>query len=95
MRDNSEGTGWSTLGIDMFVTSSRMILLDTQPVLNSANLERGVQLEKKFPGEVNPGESSSELASLQMAALLLSVCHVVLIVEDCITDSELIRSVNT
>lgn len=82
-----------TSGVDMLVTSNRIILLDTQPMLSASVMDRLVQQEnKKFPGtDFASTENTIELQSLQLAAFLLSVCHIVILVQDWFFDPNIIR----
>ncbi|PSN58032.1 Protein SMG9 [Blattella germanica] len=82
--EHHELGGHCTSGIDILVTSNRMILLDTQPMLSASVMDRLVQQEnKKFPGtDFASTENTMELQSLQLAAFLLSVCHVVILMQD-------------
>ncbi|KAJ8887956.1 hypothetical protein PR048_007440 [Dryococelus australis] len=83
-----------TVGVDLCVTASRMVLLDVQPVLSHAVMDRLAHHDsKKFsPLDLTSVESSAELQSLQLAAFLLSVCHVVLLVQDWFFDPNILRS---
>jgi hypothetical protein len=67
----------------MFVTQSRVIFLDTQPLFSGAIMDcmAGVN-EKKFSSDVTLVENSAELTDLHLIAFLLSVCHIVVCVED-------------
>lgn len=80
----------------MVVTSNRVILLDSQPVLSAAVMDKLVQQEnKKIPQpcsvEFSSIENAMEVQSLQIAAFLLSVCHVVLLVQDWFFDPNIVR----
>ncbi|XP_063230147.1 nonsense-mediated mRNA decay factor SMG9 isoform X2 [Bacillus rossius redtenbacheri] len=82
-----------TVGVDVCVTPDRMVLLDMQPVLSPAVAERLAHAEaKKFSAlEFTSAESSTELQSMQLAAFLLSVCHVVVLVQDWFLDPNVLR----
>lgn len=97
----------STKGVDMFVTDSRMILLDTAPINSSAMMDYMAvtsQLDKKLAGELAPSssENASELQSSQLCAFLLAVCHVIILVDvmdtsvlRCLVDSEMLKPITS
>ena len=79
-----------------------MILLDTQPMLSGDIMEKITQETKKIlpPCSVDIAtDNVMEVQSLQISAFILSVCHVVLIVQDWFFDPNILRyfmfSVNT
>lgn len=103
-----------TNGIDVLVTSTRMIILDSQPLLSASIMDRIIlqnlfQEGKKFgtgPSAGPPGGSGGapdfsstenivEVQSLQQAAFLLSVCHIVLLVQDWTFDPNVVRFLQT
>lgn len=71
-----------TEGVDVFVTSDRLIFLDTEPLLSCAFLNKRSE---------DDAENEVEILSLQYAALLLSVCHILILVQDSALDPELMR----
>ena len=83
-----------TIGIDMAVTSERLILLDTQPILSSSFLEQSIPYDRKGSGDYI-GSSTIEIQSLQIAAFLLTACHVIIVVQDWFTDSNIYRFLQT
>jgi len=91
--EHHELGGHCTTGVDLFVTSNRVILLDTQPMLSASVMDRLVQQEnKKFAGtDFASTENAMEIQSLQLAAFLLSVCHVVILVQDWFFDPNFLR----
>nr|CAD7202185.1 unnamed protein product [Timema douglasi] len=95
--EHHESGGHCTVGVDLCVTSNRVILLDTQPMLSPSVMDRTMQQDgKKFTlttasGEFTPTENTMEIQSLQIAAFLLSVCHVVILVQDWFFDPNIIR----
>lgn len=91
--EHHELGGHCTTGVDLLVTSNRVILLDTQPMLSASVMDRLVQQEnKKFGGtEFASTENAMEIQSLQLAAFLLSVCHVVILVQDWFFDPNFLR----
>ncbi|KAK7862452.1 hypothetical protein R5R35_001354 [Gryllus longicercus] len=97
-----------TNGIDMLVTSGRMIILDSQPLLSASIMDKLILQEgKKFgpgpPGSTGGGgapdfsstENTVEVQSLQQAAFLLSVCHIVILVQDWAFDPNIVRFLQT
>lgn len=111
------GATHCTSGIDLYVTTNRMLLLDTQPLMSASVFERISDLDvssnasvpstKKYSSSSVPSSSSGpsigdvglltnmdgalEIHSLQMAAFVLSVCHVVILVQDWFFDPDMIR----
>lgn len=73
-----------TTGIDFAVTSERLILLDTQPILSASVLEQLIHDRKNADFSGNP---SIQMQSLQLATFILTVCHVVIVVQDYFTDA--------
>ena len=71
-----------TCGIDLFVTSERLILLDTQPLLSPSVLLDFQRREAALPAEATTYENLLELQALRLAMLLLSCCHLVVCVHD-------------
>nr|CAH7760885.1 unnamed protein product [Callosobruchus chinensis] len=87
-----------TQGIDIFVTENRLILLDCQPVGSAAILEDLIKSETKrtnLVSEFIPPENSGEIQNLQLTAFLMSVCHILLVVQDWFFDSHIIRSIHS
>ncbi|CEJ04524.1 hypothetical protein RMCBS344292_18482 [Rhizopus microsporus] len=72
-------SGHKTEGIDMYVTPERAILLDTEPVLSWSVLEKVIRTEN-LDG-LNP-DVWLEMDNIYTVLFLLSVCHVVLVVND-------------
>lgn len=96
--DNIESNSNTTRGIDAFITSNRVILLDCQPFMSVSVLDELVQSENKrsnIVSEFIPLENSSEILGLQLAAFLMSVCHVLIVVQDWVFDSNIIRFIQT
>lgn len=81
-----------TGGIDIFITKNRVIYLDTQPILSLSVIEQTALLEqKKTSSDFINAETNLELQSLQFAAFLFSVCHVIIFVQDWFVDPNLVR----
>ncbi|XP_069678162.1 nonsense-mediated mRNA decay factor SMG9 [Periplaneta americana] len=95
--EHHELGGHCTTGVDLLVTPNRVILLDTQPMLSASVMDRLVQQEsKKFAGtEFTSTENAMEIQSLQLAAFLLSVCHIVILVQDWFFDPNFLRFVQS
>ncbi|XP_074786410.1 LOW QUALITY PROTEIN: nonsense-mediated mRNA decay factor SMG9 [Athene noctua] len=90
-----ERGGAQTGGIDLFVTQERVVLLDTQPILSPALLDHLINNDRKLPPEYPLPHTYIEMQSLQIAAFLFTVCHVVLLVQDWFTDLALYRFLQT
>ncbi|XP_019866153.1 nonsense-mediated mRNA decay factor SMG9 isoform X2 [Aethina tumida] len=84
----------ATHGVDIFITSNRVILLDCQPFNSVAVLEDLIKHENKrtsLVSEFIPIENSGEIQGLQLAAFLMSVCHVLIVVQDWFFDCNVVR----
>ncbi|XP_064262356.1 nonsense-mediated mRNA decay factor SMG9 [Passer domesticus] len=90
-----ERGGAQTGGIDLFVTQERVLFLDTQPILSPAHLDHLINNDRKLPPEFALPHAYVETQSLQIAAFLFTVCHVVLLVQDWFTDLALYRFLQT
>ncbi|XP_076300529.1 nonsense-mediated mRNA decay factor SMG9 [Lasioglossum baleicum] len=85
-----------TSGIDFFVTKNRVIYLDTQPILSGSTIDYSISYDQKKPTtDFANIETNLELQSLQFAAFLFSVCHVIIFVQDWIIDPNLVRFLQT
>ena len=71
-----------TTGVDISVTPERIILLDTQALFSPSALAELYKTEPPLPSECSSYEHMHELQSLQLAIFLLSVCHMVIAVQD-------------
>ncbi|XP_022346188.2 nonsense-mediated mRNA decay factor SMG9-like [Crassostrea virginica] len=94
-KESREVCEHQTTGINMFVTGERTIFLDTQPVMSPSVLDKIIRQEKKIPPEYSTAENCVEMQSLHQAAFLMSVCHIILVVQDWFTDINLIRFLQT
>ncbi|XP_012057021.1 PREDICTED: protein SMG9 [Atta cephalotes] len=85
-----------TTGIDFFITKNRVIYLDTQPILSGFVIDSAASFDQKkgAPDFMN-SDSNLELQSLQFAAFLFSVCHVIIFVQDWFVDPNLVRFLET
>ncbi|XP_067666070.1 nonsense-mediated mRNA decay factor SMG9-like [Haliotis asinina] len=90
-KEVKENGAHQTNGIDMYVTPERIIFLDTQPVLSASILDQMIHQDKKYPSEYTSVENCIEMQSLQMAAFLMTVCNVILVVQDWFTDVSFLR----
>ncbi|RZC32580.1 hypothetical protein BDFB_002103 [Asbolus verrucosus] len=96
--EDIENNSNATRGIDLFVTSNRVILLDCQPFMSVSVLDELVQSENKrsnIVSEFIPLENSGEIQGLQLTAFLMSVCHVLIVVQDYFFDSNVVRFLQT
>ncbi|XP_020293560.1 protein SMG9 isoform X1 [Pseudomyrmex gracilis] len=85
-----------TNGIDFFVTKNRVIYLDTQPIFSGSLIDYSASFDqKKASVDFVNTEFNLELQSLQFAAFLFSVCHVILFVQDWFVDPNLLRFLQT
>nr|CAB3226601.1 protein SMG9 [Phallusia mammillata] len=85
-----ERAGHMTSGIDMAITQERIIILDTQPILSPSMILEQPQ-HFKATSEYSSGSVTVETQSLQMTSFLLTVCHVVVVVQDWFTDSNIFK----
>ncbi|KAI3360908.1 hypothetical protein L3Q82_013120 [Scortum barcoo] len=90
-----ERGGNQSTGIDFFITQERVIFLDTQPMLSPSILDHLINNDRKLPPEYNLPHTYVEMQSLQIAAFLFTVCHVVIVVQDWFTDLNLYRFLQT
>ncbi|MCJ8728278.1 hypothetical protein PDJAM_G00002630 [Pangasius djambal] len=90
-----ERGGNQTSGIDFYITQERVIFLDTQPILSPSILDHLINNDRKLPPEYNLPHTYVEMQSLQIAAFLFTVCHVVIVVQDWFTDINLYRFLQT
>ncbi|XP_068098106.1 nonsense-mediated mRNA decay factor SMG9 [Hyperolius riggenbachi] len=90
-----ERAGNQTSGIDFFISQERIIFLDTQPILSPAILDHLINNDRKLPPEYNLPHTYVEMQSLQIAAFLFTVCHVVIVVQDWFSDFSVYRFLQT
>ncbi|KAF5282212.1 hypothetical protein FQR65_LT02909 [Abscondita terminalis] len=92
-----------TNGIDFFVTHNRVytlkvMFLDCQPFTSVAVLDEFIRSETKVSNMVSeflPLENSGEIQGLQMTAFLMSICHVLILVQDWFFDSNVVRFIQS
>uniref|UniRef100_A0AAY4BXD2 Nonsense-mediated mRNA decay factor SMG9 n=1 Tax=Denticeps clupeoides TaxID=299321 RepID=A0AAY4BXD2_9TELE len=94
-QDIKERGGNQSCGIDFYITQERVIFLDTQPILSPSILDHLINNDRKLPPEYNLPHTYLEMQSLQIAAFLFTVCHVVIVVQDWFTDINLYRFLQT
>ncbi|XP_047533724.1 nonsense-mediated mRNA decay factor SMG9-like [Vanessa atalanta] len=79
-----------TKGVDMYITNDRIILLDCQPLWSPSLIEET---------STNPVTARSAnimtVDCLQIASYLMSICHVLITVQDWFTDYNFIRYIQT
>ncbi|KAG5856162.1 hypothetical protein ANANG_G00005110 [Anguilla anguilla] len=66
-----------------------------KPILSPSILDHLINNDRKLPPEYNLPHTYVEMQSLQMAAFLFTVCHVVIVVQDWFTDINLYRFLQT
>ncbi|XP_018564800.1 protein SMG9 [Anoplophora glabripennis] len=96
--EDTESSCNATQGIDFFITSNRVMFLDCQPFMSVSVLDDLIQSESKrtnLVSEFIPLENSGEIQSLQLTAFLMSVCHVLVVVQDWFFDSNIVRFIHT
>jgi len=87
------GAAHQTSGVDLMVTSERLLLLDTQPVWSPSVLLEMQRQQPPLPPEAQTYENLLELCSLRQSMLLLSVCHQVIFVHDTLFDTPWLRNI--
>ncbi|KAH9503704.1 smg-9, nonsense mediated mRNA decay factor [Bulinus truncatus] len=90
-KEGKEDCLFQTAGIDMFVTSERVILLDTQPLLSASMMDCLLRFERKFPSEYTSLQNFIEMQSMQLLTFLLSVCNIILVADDWFIDINFLR----
>ncbi|KAL3281662.1 hypothetical protein HHI36_004868 [Cryptolaemus montrouzieri] len=83
-----------TNGIDIYINDNRVIFLDCQPFLSMSIMDDLVENENKrsnLVSEFIPSENSGEIQGLQMTSFLISVCHILVVVQDWFFDSNICR----
>ncbi|KAG5061580.1 hypothetical protein JHK87_002609 [Glycine soja] len=81
-------------GIEPRISTERIILLDTQPVFSSSVLAEmmrpdGSSTISVLSGETLSAELAHELIGIQLAVLLASICHILLVVSEGVHDDSL------
>lgn len=93
----SEIAKHKTNGIDCYVTSERTILLDVQPLLSASVLDKNINLseQSKKTLDLKYHENNVHMQSIELACFCLSVCNVVILMEDWFFDPNLITLIHT
>ncbi|KAL6594425.1 hypothetical protein U3516DRAFT_916372 [Neocallimastix sp. 'constans'] len=86
-----------TVGIDMYITEERVIILDTQPILRKFKSEKK---RKNYENSIPENYSKepdlwNSIQSFQFALFLFSICHVIVAVSDDINDISLWQFIRT
>ncbi|KAL5724688.1 hypothetical protein ACHQM5_007914 [Ranunculus cassubicifolius] len=84
----------STSGIEIRVSSDRLILLDTQPLFSPSVLAEmmrpdGSSTISLLNGEVLSADLAHELIGIQLALFLTSICHIILVVTEGTRDTDM------
>ncbi|XP_004511426.1 uncharacterized protein [Cicer arietinum] len=87
-------------GIEPRISAERIILLDTQPVFSASVLAEmmrpdGFSTISVMSGESLSAELAHELMGIQLAVLLASICHIVLVVSEGVHDDSLWHLMST
>lgn len=85
-----EGT-YCTTGVNMAISSERVILLDTQPIMSTAVLDKAIRNDLPMPPGCTSYEQAVYLQSIQLAAFLFGVCDVVIAADDFAIDTEFLQ----
>jgi len=86
-----------TVGIDMYITEERVIILDTQPILRKFKSEKKRRnYENSIPENYSKEPDLwNSIQSFQFALFLFSICHVIVAVSDNINDIDLWQFIRT
>jgi len=86
-----------TVGIDMYITEERVIILDTQPILRKFKSEKKRRnYENSIPDHYSKEPDLwNSIQSFQFALFLFSICHVIVAVSDDINDISLWQFIRT
>ncbi|ESN99168.1 hypothetical protein HELRODRAFT_189016 [Helobdella robusta] len=82
-----------TLGVDMYVTPERMILLDSQPLFSASNMCDKIQLERKRM--IDSIDANLDVQSIQLTTFMMSVCNVIFVVVDWFIDDKIFKLLET
>ncbi|XP_050548646.1 nonsense-mediated mRNA decay factor SMG9-like [Daktulosphaira vitifoliae] len=93
--EHFETTQNCTNGIQAFVMKNRVILLDCQPILSSSIAYSASQKRVGQSMDSSGVINDNEMVSLQLTAFLLSVCHIVLLVQDWFFDANIFKILQT
>eukprot|EP01125_Pyxidicula_operculata_P016986 TRINITY_DN590_c3_g2_i1.p1 TRINITY_DN590_c3_g2~~TRINITY_DN590_c3_g2_i1.p1 ORF type:complete len:657 (-),score=166.19 TRINITY_DN590_c3_g2_i1:44-2014(-) len=81
-RENQLTGQHCTIGADMAVSRERMIIIDTHPLFSASCLIDMARSNSSLPSECVSYEHYHELQCLQLCIFVLSISHVVLVVQD-------------
>nr|CAG4652213.1 EOG090X0EPT [Triops cancriformis] len=87
----------ATLGIDVYMNSNRVIYLDCQPLLSASIANKEINnptdlfKDNYITYEAPSVETSMEIKALQLLAFLMCISHHMVLVQDWILDSNLLR----
>lgn len=81
----------ATAGVDIAVSNERILLLDTEPLQSLALLDRCIRMDAPLPAQCTSYEQAVTLRSYQIAMFAMSVCDVVLVVQDWAVDAAFLR----
>ncbi|XP_076466957.1 nonsense-mediated mRNA decay factor SMG9-like [Babylonia areolata] len=95
VKETREDAFHQSVGVEMFASPERIILLDTQPVFSASVMDVLIRQEKKYSQEYSSTETCVEVQSLQIASFLMTVCHVIIVAQDWFTDLTFLRSLLT
>lgn len=84
-----------TNGIDITVSQDRIILLDLQPMLSGSVLAKMIKQEPQMIAHCHSYEHMVHLSSLELGVWLMSICNLVVVVEDNIENYALWKYLRT
>lgn len=109
--DNIISSTHGTSNIDLYITENRVFFLDTPPLLSPSIMDsKNINLETKKLSSINQSctsggshvpvecfseETAMEIYSLQLTSFILSVCHVVILVQDWCYDPNILRFIQS
>lgn len=75
-----------TSGIDIAISNEKIILLDIQPLFSGSILSKMIRQEPQMFAHCNSYEHMIHLLSLEIGVLMLSICNLVIVVQDSFED---------
>ncbi|KAH3761061.1 protein SMG9 [Pelomyxa schiedti] len=91
----NDATPAPTLGASIALSPEQLLLVDTQGAFSPDQLTKLMKEQPQLPPNVLSYENLVELQSIQLAVWLISVCHIVIVVQDALTDLNLWRLLRT
>eukprot|EP01105_Mastigella_eilhardi_P018919 TRINITY_DN4421_c0_g1_i1.p2 TRINITY_DN4421_c0_g1~~TRINITY_DN4421_c0_g1_i1.p2 ORF type:complete len:342 (+),score=80.75 TRINITY_DN4421_c0_g1_i1:66-1028(+) len=76
-------------GVDLAISPEHLLFLDSQALFGPHHLSYLMSDDSPFPVGVTSYEDLLNIQSLQIAAFVLSVCHIVVVVQDVMPDIKL------